>query len=563
MDVYGPTAEYVDRFCAWPWDREGGDWLDARQVRHGPEPWVKILIGRAGGVQSHAVDATALLRWVHSNGRWCALLLRSPQGARSLQGLHSASGPPSIQVIYDNGAKARLACRIVAQVQKGYPNSTSASVPLPAFVEFDRPERPVREATLWVSVNDAPSTQPAVIEGYLLDPPSTPPALRQGLAAASAPLDADLAQRSDVIGVHRYLDGTALDDFLLDGRFNTLAEREFDPALWGAGPADTSKLPHRGLGHWVNISTDVSQWTMVSSRYRGDGFEPLAPGLGAMRFTMPVPPDLQDGAVVGYGASTGANAAIFMPEPLFGRLDRIFVRYYLRIAAPLLPGAMSDVRRRYQVYNGEDRRLPQWTDRAGKFGITPEHLTTFGGVSGTSGMGFGWQMRLAWEECDAGTGGPDESGWRPGFHLYDFLGRQPPGHRYASDDRHLQFWGQQSGWGGMLYVNRWYCIETELRLNSVVVASPGFRPDGELRAWVDGRLAYERTGMVFRALPLHDPGANPARFRPCRELGVRALWFNWFHGGRTPNSVDRTLFVTGLAWARDYLGPMRMPYTRA
>lgn len=36
---------------------------------------------------------------------------------------------------------------------------------------------------------------------------------------------------------------------------------------------------------------------------------------------------------------------------------------------------------------------------------------------------------------------------------------------------------------------RWYCIETEVRLNT-----PG-RSDGEVRIWVDGRILAQRTGM--------------------------------------------------------------------
>jgi hypothetical protein len=46
--------------------------------------------------------------------------------------------------------------------------------------------------------------------------------------------------------------------------------------------------------------------------------------------------------------------------------------------------------------------------------------------------------------------------------------------------------------------------------------------------------------------------------RPCRELGVKGLWLNWFHGGQTPSTVDRVLFYTGLAWGKDYIGPMSM-----
>lgn len=91
-----------------------------------------------------------------------------------------------------------------------------------------------------------------------------------------------------------------------------------------------------------------------------------------------------------------------------------------------------------------------------------------------------------------------------------------------------------------------------------MAGAPGFVPDGELRVWVDGRLTFERTGMVFRQLPLHNPPVDPSKTqRPIRQLGVRELWFNWFHGGRNQNSVDRVIFVTGLAWGKQYIGPMR------
>jgi hypothetical protein len=558
-DVYGPTAEYVDRFCAWPWSRTGGDWLDRRGERHGPVPWFSLSLGKAPqvGTQVHPIDVTATLQWVQQRDRWCALLLRATGRFLRIAGIQNPIvGGPTIRVVYEDGRIDRLRCRVAAQVTSNSSSTMAPTALLPAFLEFDRPNAPLRDATLFVAVVDSPGA--AQLDGFVLDPPADSPVREPGLADALAPLDADLQRHPAVIGVHRYLDGSRLEDFVVADRLNVWDERAFDPSLWGEGPAQHDKLPHRGVGRWVNVSTPPHQLSMVDSRYRGDSFAPLAPGVGAMRLHMPVPPSLGDGAIVGYGGTTGANAMIFMPEPLLGRLDRIFVRYYLRIGETQPPGGMSDVRRRYQVYPDESRRLPRWTDRAGKFGITPEHTTNYGGVSGSSGMGYGWQMRLSWAECDAGTGGPDENGWSPGFHLHDFNQRQPSGHNYALGPRHMAAWGQRNGWGGMLYLNRWYCLETELKLNTVHAGAPGYRPDGALRSWVDGRLCFEREGMVFRALPLFDPGKQAGRYRACRELGVRALWMNWFHGGMTPNSVERTLFVTGLAWGHERIGPMRL-----
>jgi hypothetical protein len=42
-----------------------------------------------------------------------------------------------------------------------------------------------------------------------------------------------------------------------------------------------------------------------------------------------------------------------------------------------------------------------------------------------------------------------------------------------------------------------------------------------------------------------------------RQLGVRGLWLNWFHGGKTLATFDRTSFYTGLVWAQQYIGPMK------
>jgi hypothetical protein len=195
---------------------------------------------------------------------------------------------------------------------------------------------------------------------------------------------------------------------------------------------------------------------------------------------------------------------------------------------------------------------------AGKFGIQPSHATTYGGVSGSSGGGRGWQMRWAWSDCEADVGGPNEQGLLPGWHMHDFQGANPDGHRYGSHQGHGgSSWGQQGPRGAVLYAGHWYCVETELKLNTVNPADNSWRADGVLRTWIDGVLAFERTGMVFRTLPLHQPAYNGTFIRPFRELGVKELWWNWYHGGTTQSTVRRTMFVTGLVWARARIGPMR------
>jgi hypothetical protein len=505
--------------------------------------------------------------------------------------------------VYADGSKARLACRIVAvnSASSAGPNTTAEQVALPAFVEFERPRPLISSAVVSAHISlvltEHWSGNNANLLGFLLDPPVNTEPPRWGLAANAGRWDAQIEALDGVIGAHRYLDGLPLSRFVYDAETNHSAERLYDPALFDNGASDLSKFPHAGLGQWVNAGP---AWSLVTSKYKGDGFVPLAPGLGALR--VPMPAQVQrDGAVVGYNGTLAGNAMIFLPEPMFGRLGRIFVRYYFRLAGPYQ--ATPD--KRFHVY--QSGTATEWTTMAGKWGIGPDHSTSTGGVSGSSGGGHGWQMRNSWYDCDANVGGPNEGGWAAGFHLYDFSYQNPRGHNPGRDQPvPFERWGQLGGTGGLLYANEWYCVETELKLNSVMDPASGgasnaasgaasgaassaasggassaasgaasgaasapnptaaaprgphFSPDGELRAWIDGRLVFERTGLVFRTLPIVPQPYQASRLRACRELGVRGLWLNWFHGGKTQASMDRTSFYTGLVWSTDYIGPMNL-----
>jgi len=466
---------------------------------------------------------------------------------------HPQQSAPALNVTYRDGSRARLACRMLGANSAGStgPLTTLAEVPLPVFAEFDRPTAEVLSATLSLVVTQHWSGINPVIVGYLLDPPVNAAPEQLGLASRSGIADDGITSQSAVIGAHLYRDGSRLSDFALSGPLNINAESVFDPAIYGTGSRDLNKLPHRGLGKWINPGAD---WELVPSSHAEDNFKPLLPGLGSLRIRMPATPGVSDGSVVGSSGTLAGNGMIYLPDELFGRLDRIFVRYYFRLGGPYKATQAS----RKHVYHSAG--LAEWTTQAGKFGITPDHSTSWGGVSGSSGGPLGWQMRHSWYDCDAELGGPDEGGWSVGHHLYDFYYNNPKGHNYGGPDGQPteERWGQQGGTGGMLYADRWYCIETELALNTISNNAPGFLPDGQLRTWIDGRLCYERKGMVFRSGPLAALAPADQRLRPCRELGVRGLWLNWFHGGKTLSTFDRTSFYTGLVWSKEYIGPMKM-----
>lgn len=557
-DIYGPTNKYVDFQTGWRWDKAGGDWIDANLTRHGSSPWFSVPVMGAQGataVKAYQVDVTNALKHCFTAGRWCAFLLVARNASRVVADRFNGTHPaPVIEVTYVGGQKVQLPCRTMASTYAGSsgPLTTAAQTNLPAFVEFQRPTAAVLSAVMKFVVTQHWSGNNAVIEGFLLDPPMNAEPVRQGLASTAGLLDANLENQPGVLGVHRYLDGTSLSSFVHPTQLNFNAEKNFDPAIYERGAQDKTKLPHVGQGKWI---TAGQEWDLVPSSYAGDGFKPLAQGLGALRINMAAKSGVVDGSIVGSSGTTAGNAMIYLPDELFGKLDHLFVRYYFRIGGTYKPSAAQ----RKQVYH-EALTPPVWTTAAGKFGIGADHSTSLGGVSGSSGGGNGWQMRHSWYDCDAGTNGPDEGGWAVGYHLYDYYYQNPKGHNYGGADGSPvdERWGQRGGMGGMMYAGQWYCVETELKLNSVSTTAPGYTPDGILRTWIDGKLVYERTGMVFRTLPKVQATYNPDKMRPCRDLGIRGLWLNWFHGGKTVSTYDRTTFYTGLAWSKQYIGPMKM-----
>ncbi len=97
-------------------------------------------------------------------------------------------------------------------------------------------------------------------------------------------------------------------------------------------------------------------------------------------------------------------------------------------------------------------------------------------------------------------------------------------------------WVWNQGYRGFLENNLWYSIEQYLKLNT-----PG-KQDGILRAWVDGRLAFEKTDI---------------RFRHVDKLKIEQIWMNVYHGGTTPSPYDQHLYIDNVGIARKYIGPMK------
>jgi hypothetical protein len=129
-------------------------------------------------------------------------------------------------------------------------------------------------------------------------------------------------------------------------------------------------------------------------------------------------------------------------------------------------------------------------------------------------------------------------GWsaRGAFDVVDAGGRIPIG-SYVYDGEMVHrgdAYGTQFFWG-KVRTNRWYSIEHHIKMNTID------QRNGIYRGWIDGRLAFQKTDLIFRTVD---------------RLKIESIWMNVYHGGTTP--VDRTihLYLDNFVIARSYIGPM-------
>lgn len=88
--------------------------------------------------------------------------------------------------------------------------------------------------------------------------------------------------------------------------------------------------------------------------------------------------------------------------------------------------------------------------------------------------------------------------------------------------------------------DRWHRIEAMFKLNSLDAAKDRPNPDGEIRAWVDGKLVIERDDVVLRSADF--PAMKFNQF----------LMLPYFHHG-VPH--DQALWIDDLAIGRERIGP--------
>ncbi|HJN07588.1 MAG: DNRLRE domain-containing protein [Pirellulaceae bacterium] len=204
---------------------------------------------------------------------------------------------------------------------------------------------------------------------------------------------------------------------------------------------------------------------------------------------------------IAQGSTSAMNVGYKFREETDSEPEEIYFRYYLRLADDW-----------------------QQTLQGGKLP----------GISGTYGVA-GWGGRK--------SNGRDGWSARGSFHLSipkdnPLGGLHPIGtYCYHADMKgnYGNIWLWQNGYRGYLQNNRWYSIEQFLKLNT-----PG-KNDGVIRAWVDGRQAFEKTDI---------------RFRHLNKLKIEQIWMNVYHGGTKPSPYDQHLFIDNVVIAKTYIGPI-------
>ena len=208
-------------------------------------------------------------------------------------------------------------------------------------------------------------------------------------------------------------------------------------------------------------------------------------------------------------------------EPLRGQALRVRVEqgghYGLSLTFPFkkrLGYEPEEAYFRYYLRFADD-----WTPRRGG------KLPGFGGTYGRAGWGGrpvdgtdGWSARGLFE-------GQKDGRTPIGFYCYHMDMKGVYGSNWVWDRDGL----------GFLENNRWYCIEQDVKLNT-----PG-QADGVLQGWVDGRLAFEKTDVRFRAVD---------------TLKIEAVWINVYLGGTWTAERDHHLYLDEIVISKQPIGPL-------
>jgi hypothetical protein len=195
------------------------------------------------------------------------------------------------------------------------------------------------------------------------------------------------------------------------------------------------------------------------------------------------------------GTNTGANFQFQFQKQLGQEPEEIYFRYYLKLD-------------------------PDWK-KASDGGKLPGISATYGkaGWGGRKVNGSdGWSARGHFKRP-----GPDTT--QMGYYCYHADMKDKYGDIFAFSP-HLEY-------------DRWYCIEMYCKLNTPAKDGEPGTKDGILKAWIDGKPAFERTDL---------------RFRDVARLKIESIWVNVYHGGTRPAPEDLHLYLDNMVISTQPIG---------
>lgn len=232
--------------------------------------------------------------------------------------------------------------------------------------------------------------------------------------------------------------------------------------------------------------------------------------------------DIADGdSAFGFEALNGRALRVLMPE---GENTALNTRYDFMEETGSEP---DEIYFRYYMRFGSD-----WNQS-----VDGGKLPGISGTYGVAGWGGrmsdgsnGWSARGLFRQSVPATNNPLAGRTPIGSYVYHADMPSTFGENFLWNEA----WGAD-GIGGILQPGRWVCLETYVRMNTPT------QNDGVIRAWVDGVLSYENTGM---------------RFRDVDTLRIERIWMNIYHGGTDVSPYDQHAFIDHVVIASSYIGPM-------
>ncbi|MBL8325978.1 MAG: hypothetical protein JNJ89_13585 [Rubrivivax sp.] len=546
LGTIGPSYTSVEQSAQWQWTNPGGDWINQSGTAQGTtSPHFTFSASAASGTSTYSsVNITAGVAAAFARGKWNAYIVR----ASAVRGIatHRTATPPRVQVTYTDGSSATLECLACVHLLAGtsYTRigaSAEAQINPSVALEFQMPTKAVSSATLSITMTAGSA---ATINGYLANPPVNTEGVTAGVAAAY-PNDAGLKTHASILFAQRYEDGTTLGDYIIQNfaSVDTWNLNNWDPELFGTGAANTAKLPtaHQGVPvagthKWFYKQNTGGTITLVSSTYTGDNFQPVAPGLGAMRIVIPKE-TVADGGSVGYGGQTGSDLWALFPKAVSGLLNETYVRFRVRFA--FTPKLLADTK----MVRSEAASTANYAIRQGKWGLGTHHWTFFGGNNNVGGANLGHTNRLGFRVHPGDVG---LMGMQSYVHSWDMLGYDMP-------------FGQRGGLGAGFYPNRWYTVEIRKRLNTYnATGAVGTSPaDGLMEIFIDGRLAARHTNWKYRDGKLDYVSETPisaGKMVPYRQMGDIGLLLNMYNGGVNGADEEMVMFFAQVACGTQYIG---------